>query len=97
MEVQAPAEAQARVSKTMQGVRKEQRHPMGELPKPVCDMLDVIEHFTGTQVISIGNVRSHLSRSVYSFPISALALAVWFAQGPRGDEIVYIRRTRDDA
>ena len=34
---------------------KEQSHPMAELPKPVCEMLDVIEHFTGTKVISIGN------------------------------------------
>ena len=34
---------------------KDQSHPMAELPKPVCEMLDVIEHFTGTKVISIGN------------------------------------------
>ena len=37
------------------------------LPQPVCELIDVIEHFTGTQVISIGN-------------------------GPRGDEIIYIKR-----
>ena len=77
-----------------------QSHPVA-LPEPVCELLGIIEHFTGTQVISIGNVRSHLSLSVYSVPVSALALgpdlAVWFAQGPRGDEIVYIQRTRDDA
>ena len=26
-----------------------------QLPAPVCELLDIIEHFTGTQVISIGN------------------------------------------
>jgi len=26
-----------------------------ELPGPICDMLDIIEHFSGTKVISIGN------------------------------------------
>jgi len=31
-----------------------QKHPI-QLPNAVCDLLDVIEHFTGTQVISIGN------------------------------------------
>ena len=25
------------------------------LPQPVCELIDVIEHFTATQVISIGN------------------------------------------
>ena len=25
------------------------------LPAPVCELLDIIEHFTGTKVISIGN------------------------------------------
>ena len=45
---------------------KAQQHPVN-LPEPVCELLDIIEHFTGTEVISIGN-------------------------GPRGDEIVYIRR-----
>merc|ERR1712187_629231 len=35
---------------------------------PICEMIDIIEHFTGSQVISIGN-------------------------GPKGDEIVYIKRT----
>merc|ERR1719163_1133161 len=42
-----------------------------ELPKQVCDLIDIIEHFTGTRVISIGN-------------------------GPKGDEIVYIRRKQGD-
>ena len=28
---------------------------MAELPKPVCEMIDIIEHFTGTNVLSIGN------------------------------------------
>merc|ERR1712087_525517 len=37
------------------------------LPDPICEMLDIIEHFTGSQVVSIGN-------------------------GPKGDEIVYIKR-----
>ncbi len=45
---------------------KAQQHPVN-LPEAVCELLDIIEHFTGTEVISIGN-------------------------GPRGDEIVYIRR-----
>jgi len=31
-----------------------QQHPV-QLPGPVCDLLDTIEHFTGTKVISIGN------------------------------------------
>ena len=31
-----------------------QAHPV-QLPAPVCDVLDIIEHFTGTHVISIGN------------------------------------------
>jgi len=31
-----------------------QKHPV-TLPVPVCELIDVIEHFTGTQVISIGN------------------------------------------
>jgi len=26
-----------------------------KMPKPICEMLDIIEHFTGTKVISIGN------------------------------------------
>eukprot|EP00450_Noctiluca_scintillans_P012449 CAMPEP_0194482648 /NCGR_PEP_ID=MMETSP0253-20130528/4497_1 /TAXON_ID=2966 /ORGANISM="Noctiluca scintillans" /LENGTH=645 /DNA_ID=CAMNT_0039322199 /DNA_START=43 /DNA_END=1980 /DNA_ORIENTATION=+ len=26
-----------------------------DLPEPVCDLIDIIEHFTGTKVISIGN------------------------------------------
>jgi len=43
-----------------------QQHPV-MLPAPVCELLDIIEHFTGTQVVSIGN-------------------------GPRGDEIIYIKR-----
>eukprot|EP00747_Dinoflagellata_sp_TGD_P162645 gnl/TRDRNA2_/TRDRNA2_180471_c0_seq1.p1 gnl/TRDRNA2_/TRDRNA2_180471_c0~~gnl/TRDRNA2_/TRDRNA2_180471_c0_seq1.p1 ORF type:complete len:674 (-),score=95.62 gnl/TRDRNA2_/TRDRNA2_180471_c0_seq1:367-2325(-) len=37
------------------------------LPQPVCELLDIIEHFTGSKIISIGN-------------------------GPKGDEIVYIKR-----
>lgn len=45
---------------------KAQKHPVA-LPAPVCELLDIIEHFTATQVISIGN-------------------------GPRGDEIIYIKR-----
>ena len=52
-----------------------QSHPVA-LPEPVCELLGIIEHFTGTQVISIGNVRNHLSLtglSVGSIPISALA------------------------
>jgi len=43
-----------------------QKHPV-TLPKPVCDLIDIIEHFTNTKVLSIGN-------------------------GPRADEIIYIRR-----
>jgi len=43
-----------------------QSHPV-RLPAPVCELLDIIEHFTSTQVISIGN-------------------------GPRGEEIIYIKR-----
>ena len=43
-----------------------QAHPVA-LPAPVCELLDIIEHFTNTTVVSIGN-------------------------GPKGDEIVYIRR-----
>jgi len=43
-----------------------QKHPL-TLPAPVCELIDIIEHFTGTTVISIGN-------------------------GPRADEIVYIKR-----
>lgn len=38
------------------------------LPEAICEFLDIIEHFTGTKIISIGN-------------------------GPKGDEIVYIKRT----
>lgn len=45
---------------------KAQQHPV-TLPPPVCELIDIIEHFTGTQVISIGN-------------------------GPRGDEIIYIKK-----
>jgi len=45
---------------------QKQKHPMA-LPTPVCELLDIIEHFTRTVVISIGN-------------------------GPRGDEIIYIKR-----
>ena len=45
---------------------KAQKHPVA-LPAPVCELLDIIEHFTNTTVVSIGN-------------------------GPKGDEIVYIRR-----
>jgi len=30
------------------------KHPVS-LPTPVCEVLDIIEHFTGTKVISIGN------------------------------------------
>ena len=45
---------------------KAQNHPVA-LPDSVCDLIDIIEHFTGTEVISIGN-------------------------GPRGEEIVYIKR-----
>jgi len=26
-----------------------------EMPKPICEMIDIIEHFTNTKVISIGN------------------------------------------
>eukprot|EP01062_Namystynia_karyoxenos_P073173 TRINITY_DN70010_c0_g1_i1.p1 TRINITY_DN70010_c0_g1~~TRINITY_DN70010_c0_g1_i1.p1 ORF type:complete len:658 (+),score=252.44 TRINITY_DN70010_c0_g1_i1:85-1974(+) len=44
-----------------------QRQVPTDLPKPVCELLDIIEHFTGSKVVSIGN-------------------------GPKGDEIVYIRR-----
>jgi len=33
---------------------KGQAHPV-TLPKPVCELLDIIEHFTGTHIISIGN------------------------------------------
>lgn len=47
---------------------KAQQHPVA-LPEPVCELLGIIEHFTGTEVISIGN-------------------------GPRGEEIVYIKRTK---
>merc|ERR1712129_30674 len=28
---------------------------MGELPEPICEMLDIIEQFTSSKVISIGN------------------------------------------
>jgi len=45
---------------------KERKAPT-DLPKPVGDFIDIIEHFTGAKIVSIGN-------------------------GPRGDEIVYIRR-----
>jgi len=38
-----------------------------DLPKAVSEMLDIIEHFTGARVISIGN-------------------------GPKGEEIIYIKR-----
>jgi adenylosuccinate synthase len=31
-----------------------QKHPV-ILPQPVCELIDIIEHFTGTTVISIGN------------------------------------------
>ena len=31
-----------------------QKHPV-TLPDPVCELIDLIEHFTGTTVISIGN------------------------------------------
>jgi len=48
---------------------KSQQHPVA-LPDNVCALLDIIEHFTGTTIISIGN-------------------------GPRGDEIVYLRRLRE--
>merc|ERR1712039_207699 len=41
-----------------------------QLPEPICEMIDIIEHFTGSRVISIGN-------------------------GPKGDEIVYIKRKAD--
>jgi len=41
-----------------------------ELPGPVCELIDIIEHFTKTKVISIGN-------------------------GPKGEEIIYIRRKGD--
>jgi len=33
---------------------KQQKHPV-TLPTPVCELLDIIEHFTNTVVISIGN------------------------------------------
>mmetsp|Transcript_59517 Transcript_59517/g.136515 ORF Transcript_59517/g.136515 Transcript_59517/m.136515 type:complete len:715 (-) Transcript_59517:582-2726(-) len=33
---------------------RSQQHPV-VLPEPVCELLDIIEHFSGTQVISIGN------------------------------------------
>jgi adenylosuccinate synthase len=33
---------------------KSQPHPC-VLPTPVCELLDIIEHFTGTTVLSIGN------------------------------------------
>jgi len=33
---------------------KQQKHP-ATLPEPVCELIDIIEHFTGTTVISIGN------------------------------------------
>lgn len=45
---------------------KAQQHPV-TLPDNVCALLDIIEHFTNTTIISIGN-------------------------GPRGDEIIYLRR-----
>lgn len=49
------------------------RSPQGSvtLPGPVCELLGIIEHFTGSKVISIGN-------------------------GPRGEEIVYIKRQGDE-
>ena len=34
---------------------KNQAHPLPVLPKPVCELIDIIEHFTGTKVISVGN------------------------------------------
>ena len=34
---------------------KQQTHPLPELPGPVCEMIDMIEHYTGTKVLSIGN------------------------------------------
>lgn len=43
-----------------------------QLPDPVCEFLDIIEHFSGSRVVSIGN-------------------------GPKGDEIVYIRRAGSSA
>mmetsp|Transcript_49382 Transcript_49382/g.159647 ORF Transcript_49382/g.159647 Transcript_49382/m.159647 type:complete len:708 (+) Transcript_49382:69-2192(+) len=43
-----------------------QQHPVA-LPENVCKLLDIIEHFTKTVILSIGN-------------------------GPRGDEIIYLRR-----
>lgn len=43
-----------------------QQHPVA-LPDNVCALLDIIEHFTNSTIISIGN-------------------------GPRGDEIIYLRR-----
>jgi adenylosuccinate synthase len=33
---------------------KERKQP-ADLPAPVCEMLDIIEHFTGSKVVSIGN------------------------------------------
>ena len=48
-----------------------QRHPI-TLPESVCELLGIIEYFTGTTVISIGN-------------------------GPKGDEIIYIRRAAASA
>ena len=39
--------------------------------EPVCNLLDIIEYYTGTKVLSIGN-------------------------GPRGDEIIYLKRIGDD-
>jgi adenylosuccinate synthase len=42
-----------------------------QLPSPVCELIDIIEHFTGCRVISIGN-------------------------GPKGDEIIYIKRKAQD-
>jgi adenylosuccinate synthase len=50
---------------------KAQKHPM-TLPEHVCELIDIIEHFTKTTVVSIGN-------------------------GPRADEIVYIKRAKTSA
>jgi len=33
---------------------KKQKHPL-VLPEPVCELIDIIEHFTKTTVVSIGN------------------------------------------
>lgn len=47
-----------------------QRKAPVDMPEQVCEMIDIIEHFSGSKVISIGN-------------------------GPKGEQIIYIRRKSD--